>query len=261
MKLIVLLLSILFLSVSASANQNKKKSELLFPEEKSASGYWGKDAETIETSKDLKILEEISEEASTKKIEEARKYFNQSVSLFKNSEVQIQNKKKEFEKEVNLEDKFSWQKKAREVQRERELRKISIDARTSAITPLIKGMNSLEKIENPIVKTSPLYIDLKASLYREYIKHQYFLKNFSLTVDMIERYFDLSEKYDSEAEPHKILAVCLEKQEHQASKYKKDSLSVALRAKKNMHLLRFAELAYGKESNQYKKMEEKAVRE
>ncbi len=261
MRFLSIVLCIFIFNFHIFANQNKKKSELLFPDDKPAGGYWGKEAETLETSKDLKIIEEISEEASTKKIEDARKFFNQSIAIFKASETQIQNKKMEFEKEVNLEDKFAWQKKAREINRERELRRISIEARQNAIVPLVKGMNTLEKIENPVVKSSPIFVDLKASLYREYIKHQFALKNYSLAIDMIERYLDLAEKYEGEAEPHKILAACLEKQEIQAAKYKKDSLTFALRSKKNHHLMRYAELAYGKNSSQYIKLAEKAVRE
>ncbi|MBE7411340.1 MAG: hypothetical protein L6Q54_01150 [Leptospiraceae bacterium] len=260
MQRFIIIILIPFIHFSIYSNQNQKKSELVFPDEKPIEGYWG-EAESLETSKDLKIIEDISEEASTKKIENARKMFNLSLSIFKSSEIQIQNKKSEYEKEVNLEDKYTWQKKARENNREKELRKITIDARQNSIIPLVKGMNYLDKIENPIVKKSPIYIDLKASLFREYIKHQFALKSYNLAVDMLDRYIELSDKYEAEAEPHKILAACLEKQEIQASKYKKDALAFSIRSKKNHHLMRYTELAFGKGSNQYNKLAEKVSRE
>ena len=262
MKLIIInIILIFFITTDIQATKNHGNVELLIPESKKPEGLWGKEAGEFDAFKDIKVLEELSEESSQLKLEEARKFFNQSVSGFKLTEALISRKKKVFETEVNLEDRYKWQKKAREANREKELQKITIDGRQDAIVFLIRAMSYVDKIENPVLKESDIYLDLKSSIYREYIKHQFAMKNFSLSIDMLERYLALGKKFESESEPHKLLAVCLEKQEVQAARYKKDSLVYAIRSKKNEHLLRYAELVYGKESKQFEKVSEKIARD
>lgn len=254
---------ILIFSISGAlyATQNHDNVELLLPESKKPEGLWGKEAGEIETLGDIKILEELSEESSQIKLEEARKFFNIAISGYRSTELTITKKRKDFESEVNLQDRYKWQKKAREVNRDRELLRITVEGRQNAISFLIRGMNFIDQIENPALRNSAVYLDLKSSLYREYIKHQFALKNFSLTIDMLERYLALGKNFEAESEPHKLLAVCFEKQEVQALKYKKESLMLSLREKKIEHLLRYAELAYGKESKQFERVAEKLARE
>ena len=124
---------------------------------------------------------------------------------------------------------------------------------------LVKGMVTLDKIENPSAVTSQVYIDLKASIYREYIKHQLRMKNYNQAMDMIEQYISLGDTYKKESEPHKLLAVCYEFNERQASKYKKDSIAKKFKRKKNQELLLYSELAYGKDSAQYKKIQKRGT--
>jgi len=122
---------------------------------------------------------------------------------------------------------------------------------------LVKGMAALDKIENPAAVTSQVYIDLKASIYREYIKHQLRMKNYNQAMDMIEQYVSLGDSYKKESEPHKLLAVCYEFNERQASKYKKESIARKFKRKKNQELLLYSEIAYGKDSTQYKRIQKR----
>ena len=187
---------------------------------------------------------------------------NSSLAIYKATEKSIKEKKELLakEKETNTQDKFEWQKKARENTMDKEFKRMSLEGRKKSVIELVKAMNALDKIENPDAITSPVFIDLKASIYREYIKHQFRLKNYNQSSEVLEMYIALGDQYEKEAEPHKLLAMCYESQEKQASKYKKESVSTEYRTLKNCHLLRFADLAYGMESNQFKRIEKKTIK-
>ena len=243
------------------ADTNKEdKVELIISDPKKAEGSWGKEADEVEAFQDVKIFDDLSEENTKVRLEEARDYFNSSLAIYKATEKSIKEKKELLakEKETNTQDKFEWQKKARENTMDKEFKRMSLEGRKKSVIELVKAMNALDKIENPDAITSPVFIDLKASIYREYIKHQFRLKNYNQSSEVLEMYIALGDQY--EKEPHKLLAMCYESQEKQASKYKKESVSTEYRTLKNCHLLRFADLAYGMESNQFKRIEKKTIK-
>ncbi|MBK8394358.1 MAG: hypothetical protein IPL26_03815 [Leptospiraceae bacterium] len=259
----LLILLAIFPNSYLFAEANKEdKVELIISDPKKAEGSWGKEADEVEAFQDVKIFDDLSEENTKVRLEEARDFFNSSLAIYKATEKSIKEKKELLakEKETNTQDKFEWQKKARENTMEKEFRRMSLEGRKKSVIELVKAMNALDKIENPDAITSPVFIDLKASIYREYIKHQFRLKNYNQSSEVLEMYISLGDQYEKEAEPHKLLAMCYESQEKQASKYKKESVSNEYRNLKNCHLLRFADLAYGLESNQFKRIEKKTIK-
>ncbi|MDX1959588.1 MAG: hypothetical protein SFU98_13515 [Leptospiraceae bacterium] len=245
----------LFTFVFLAAEKAEDKVELIISDPtKKIEGSWGKEADEVEAFQDIKIIDELSEESTVARMEEARNHFNASLATYKAAEKQIKDKKDLASKQTKPQDKYDWQKRAREVEQEKEYKKISFEGRKNAVVELVKGMNAIDRIENPNTIASQIYIDLKASLYREYIKHQFRMKNYNQAMEIIEMYIALGDKFAGEAEPNKLLAICYESNERQASKYKKDASARDFRRKKNQHMLKYAELAYGKESNQYKRI-------
>ncbi|HNK96351.1 MAG TPA: hypothetical protein PKK42_25205 [Leptospiraceae bacterium] len=260
--LVILILFLTFgINLFADSKQEDKV-ELIISDPKKAEGSWGKEADEVEAFQDVKIFDDLSEENTKHRLEEARDFFNSSLAVYKATEKAIKEKKELHikEKESNQQDKFEWQKKARESTLDKEYKRMSLEGRKKAVIELVKAMNALDKIENPDAITSPVFIDLKASIYREYIKHQFRLKNYNQSSEVLEMYIALGEQYEKEAEPHKLLAMCYESQKKQTSRYKKDSVSNEYKMLKNCHLLRFADLAYGVESNQFKRIEKKTVK-
>jgi hypothetical protein len=245
----------------ADAKQEDKV-ELIISDPKKAEGSWGKEADEVEAFQDVKIFDDLSEENTKTRLEEARDFFNSSLAIYKATEKTIKEKKEIHakEKETSTQDKFEWQKKARESTLDKEYKRMSLEGRKKSVIELVKAMNALDKIENPDAITSPVFIDLKANIYREYIKHQFRLKNYNQAGEVLEMYIALGDQYEKEAEPHKLLAMCYESQEKQTSRYKKESVSSEYKMLKNCHLLRFADLAYGLESNQFKRIEKKTVK-
>jgi hypothetical protein len=254
-----LLLLVLFtfvgnLSLFAEPKQEDKVELIISDPKKKPEGSWGKEADEVEAFQDIKIIDDLSEENTIARMEEARNHFNTSLAIYKSSEKLIKDKKEASVSEIRPQDKYDWQRKAREIEYDREYKRISHEGRKNAVMELVKGMAAMDKIENPNAVTSQVYIDLKASIYREYIKHQLRMKNYNQAMDMIEQYLKLGDAFKRESEPHKLLAICYEFNERQASKYKKDYIARKFKRKKNQELLLYSELAYGKDSNQYKRI-------
>ena len=251
MRLIVisLLLTNIFLSPIFSDTKSDDKVELIISDpKKKPDGSWGKEADEVEAFQDIKIIDDLSEENTIARMEEAKNHFNTSLAIYKASEKLIKDKRESASKESKPQDKYDWQKKTREIDQDRESKRISLEGRKNSVMELVKGMTALDKIENPEAVTSQVYIDIKASIYREYIKHQLRMKNYNQAMDMIEQYI---------SEPHKLLAVCYEFNERQAAKYKKESIARKFKRKKNQELLLYSEIAYGKDSAQYKKIQKR----
>ncbi|HMX34490.1 MAG TPA: hypothetical protein PKC66_19795, partial [Leptospiraceae bacterium] len=208
--LVILILFLTFgINLFADSKQEDKV-ELIISDPKKAEGSWGKEADEVEAFQDVKIFDDLSEENTKHRLEEARDFFNSSLAVYKATEKAIKEKKELHikEKESNQQDKFEWQKKARESTLDKEYKRMSLEGRKKAVIELVKAMNALDKIENPDAITSPVFIDLKASIYREYIKHQFRLKNYNQSSEVLEMYIALGEQYEKEAEPHKLLAMC-----------------------------------------------------
>ncbi|MCB1142897.1 MAG: hypothetical protein H7A24_15340 [Leptospiraceae bacterium] len=251
----LILLSFLFtLQIFADSKQDDKVELIISDPKKKPEGSWGKEADEVDAFQDIKIIDDLSEENTIARMEEARNHFNTSLASYKSSEKLIKDKKEARENEIRPQDKYEWQVKAREMEYEREYKRISLEGRKNSVMELVKGMTAMDKIENPNAVTSQVYIDLKASIYREYIKHQLRMKNYNQAMDMIEQYLNLGDSFKRESEPHKLLAICYEFNERQASKYKKEYIARKFRRKKNQELLLYSELAYGKDSNQYKRI-------
>ncbi|MDZ4727210.1 MAG: hypothetical protein SH817_13725 [Leptospira sp.] len=234
------------------------KVEQILPGTPEKGSPWGDGPERF---KEIEILDLVDESSSQKRWKDANKEYSLAIEGFENALKTIQKKRDDAKKIVYYEDRYEWQKKTRNDNLEKNLSKMQSDARNNANTKLIRGMAILDKIQNPKVKASEPYLDLKAGLYREYIKHQDAFKNYFQSADFLERYIALSEKHEKEAEPHRMLALAYEKLESNALKGKNSEMADEFKESKKKHLLRFAELHYGRESKEYTAIEEKVAKD
>ena len=82
------------------AETNKEdKVELIISDPKKAEGSWGKDADEVEAFQDVKIFDDLSEENTKVRLEEARDFFNSSLAIYKATEKSIKEKKELLAKE------------------------------------------------------------------------------------------------------------------------------------------------------------------
>jgi len=234
------------------------KLEQILPTKPEKDSVWGSEPETF---KDLEILDLVDEKSSQRKWKEASSSYSLAIQGFEDAVRSIEKRREEASKEVFYEDRYEWQKKARAETREKEFAKQLSEARNQSVLHLIRGMGLLDKIENPKVKESDAYIDLKAGIYREYIKHQEAQKNYLQAVDFLERYIALDDRFEREPEPHRLMALAYEKLESFAEKGKKTVLAEEWKELKKRHLMRFAELYYGKESQEYSAIASRVARD
>ncbi|MCX7997708.1 MAG: hypothetical protein N3A69_01990, partial [Leptospiraceae bacterium] len=132
---IILILFIFLININLFAVEPKsdEKVELIIPDTKKPEGSWGKEADEVEAFQDIKIIDELSEESTIAKLEEARNHFNTSLAIFKAAEKQIKEKKELAAKESRPAEKYEWQRKARELELEKEHKRISLEGRKNAV--------------------------------------------------------------------------------------------------------------------------------
>ncbi|MCW7471174.1 FcpA-related putative periplasmic flagellar protein [Leptospira kanakyensis] len=256
-----LAISLFFLgSYSLSSKDTKQtvstetRVESILPSTPESGSPWGEDSKKLET---IPILNLIDEKNSQKRWQDANKEYASAIDLFELGKKNIDKNREDSKKEVYYEDRYEWQKQIRRENKEKEFQKQTFDLRSQTVAKLVKGMNLLDKIENPKVKESAPYLDLKSGIYREYIKHQEAFKNYLQVIDFTHRYMELSSKNEAEAEPHRLLALSYEKMEQTAIKSKNQELYYEFKELKKKHLLRFAEIHYGQDSKEYAAIEEK----
>lgn len=240
-----------------ATDPNKKgetRVESILPSRPESGSPWGDSTQSIGT---IPVLEFVDEKNSQKRWSDASKEYSLALEGFESGKKGIDKRREDFKKEVFYEDRYEWQKVTRKENKEKEFQKQLYELRTQTTLRLVKAMNLLDKIENPKVKESDSYIDLKSGIYREYIKHQESFKNYLQVIDFTTRYIELSSKNEMEAEPHRLLALSYEKMEQTAFRSKNQELYYEFKELKKKHLLRFAELHYGRESKEYAAIEEK----
>ncbi|TGL25739.1 hypothetical protein EHQ42_01150 [Leptospira levettii] len=228
--------------------------ESILPTRPESGSPWGDSTQAIGT---IPVLDFVDEKNSQKRWSDANKEYSLALDGFETGKKGIDKRREDFKKEVFYEDRYEWQKVTRKENKEKEFQKQLYELRTQTTLRLVKAMNLLDKIENPKVKESASYIDLKSGIYREYIKHQESFKNYLQVIDFTTRYIEISSKNEMEAEPHRLLAFSYEKMEQTAFRSKNQELYYEFKELKKKHLLRFAELHYGRESKEYAAIEEK----
>ncbi|EMY69530.1 FcpA-related putative periplasmic flagellar protein [Leptospira vanthielii] len=236
----------------ASAKENRVES--ILPTTPESGSPWGNSSERLDT---IDILNLVDEKNSQKRWQDANKEYATAIDYFESGRKNIEKRREDSKKEIYYEDRYEWQKQIRKENKEKEFQKQIFDLRSQTVARLVKGMNLLDKIENPKVKESAPYLDLKSGIYRDYIKHQEAFKNYLQVIDFTHRYMDLSSKNEAEAEPHRLLALSYEKMEQTAIRSKNQELYYEFKELKKKHLLRFAEIHYGRDSKEYASIEEK----
>jgi len=125
----LLLFCFLFLPGSVVLKSEDKVELLISDPKKKPEGSWGKEADEVEAFQDIKIIDDLSEENTIARIEEAKNHFNASLAIYKASEKLIKDKKEAASRESKPQDKYDWQKKSREMDQDKEYKRISLEGR------------------------------------------------------------------------------------------------------------------------------------
>lgn len=182
--------------------------------------------------------------------------YNTGQSLIFKMRQEVQRFKEGQAEKIKLNEKWYWQTIDRKAWENRYITRKKLEAKLKAVTYYTRAMNHLDTIQNKKFRESERFKDLQANVYRQWIIQQYDLRNIPQTINVLERYITLAPKYDSEVPAHKYLASAYGVKEKILVKYgagTEQELNF-YKKKKNQHLLKAAELKYGKDKPEYEKI-------
>ncbi|MCR1792876.1 hypothetical protein K0V43_04770 [Leptospira sp. id769339] len=234
-----------------------KRLEILIPESVK-DGPWSDDPNEF---KDIDLLGDFSEGNSKQALERTEGYFSAALDGFKKVSDSIKSKREKEEGKVLDSERFPWQRKTRLENAERLWNRELTRARLDSVKNLSLAMKNLDKIANPNIRKSESFLELQAGIYREFIKHQYALKNFNQSAEFLEKYISLDPKFNDEAEPHRILSHCYERLYLSAKKSGHPEGMEYYKDRRKKHGILYAEKAYGRNSYEFKKVLELFTRE
>ncbi|MCB1169912.1 MAG: hypothetical protein KDK25_06235 [Leptospiraceae bacterium] len=213
-------------------------------------GQW-EDPDIPSSFPELQILDELSQKKSLERMKKARNLYRTAGDLMQEAGKEFEASKKKIEK---LPAQYDWQKQEKDARIEREKRQVYAKYRNKAVGYLIESMKELEKVKNPEIRKSEPYMNLKGAAIREYVKLQFQSGNPGMTISVLEEYLELKEEHATEPEPYRLLAIAYRTQEAAAREMGREDVYRTMQARKNQYILKYAELKFGKDSYEYKRL-------
>mgnify|MGYP005853166573 CR=1 FL=1 len=246
---------------SKEAKEDEKQVlEATFPESSSVSeeeATWP-ESDISPDFPELQIFDRLDPEKSMEGVKRARLLYLESVKAIKEGEHEA----KALEEKINaLPVQHEWQRREREQSLARQQSLARLRARRKAIGFTVKALETLDKVKNPGIMASSFYKDLKAKTIRQYVRLQLSTGSISGVIEMIHAYFDLKESHKQESEPYRVLAIVYRKLELMAQQRKAEKEFNEYKRLKNENLLKFTEMAHGKDSNEYDYIREQIRRD
>jgi hypothetical protein len=198
-------------------------------------------------------LHQLSRAFANNKYRLALSAYQSGVNTIIKMRDKIQLFRKESAEKKHLNEKWYWQIVDRKATEERIIKRIQHKAKLEAVTYFTRAINHLDEIKNPDLREKPAFKKLLSAVYRNWVMYQFDLGNLPQCIPILELYIEIDEN-EKEYPAHKYLSQCYAFQENMIKKYKvgTEDQMFRFRYKKNVHLLRAAELKYGKESAEYK---------
>nr|WP_232224630.1 hypothetical protein [Leptospira fainei] len=210
---------------------------------------------------DLDFLGNFSEDNSKSLIKKAGEELGKALDTFRKSSSTIDRRRREEEAKSLDSERYDWQRKTRLENFERVVNRDLARARLETISLLAMASQNLDKVKNPKVKQTNSFLEIQAGVYRELIKHQYAMRNFVQSAGFLEKYINLDPKFNEEAEPHQLLAHCYERLYLAAKKSKDEDSAQSYLSLRRKHGILYAELKYGQNSYEFKKVMELLARD
>lgn len=217
-----------------------------------AEEFW-KNADYRDYNKAFAELHQLSRAFANNKYRLALSSYQSGVNTIIKMRDEVELYRKENAEAKHLNEKWYWQIIDRKAREERVVNSMRRAAKLDAVTYFTRAINHLDEIKNPDLRESLPFKRLLSAIYKDWVMYQFDLKNLPQTIPILELYIELDEN-EKEYPAHKYLAQGYAFQEAMIKKYKigTEDQMLRFRYKKNVHLLRAAELKYGKDSAEYK---------
>lgn len=198
-------------------------------------------------------LHQLSKAFANNKYRLALSMYQSGVNTIIKMRDEVELYRKQAEEAKHLNEKWYWQVVDRKAQDERRINRMKRKAKLEAVTYFTRAINHLDEIRNPNLREQSAFKRLLSAVYRNWVMYQYDLGNLPQSIHILELYLEIDEN-EKEYPAHKYLSQCYAFQENMIDKYGMgtEDQKFRFRYKKNVHLLRAAELKYGKTSAQYK---------
>lgn len=209
--------------------------------------------------KSLKELEKLSKDYGEKILQQAIDEYSTGMDLLHDMEAEVENTKRRFSKQNNLNERWYWQEIDRQNQEKRQISRIKYEAKLKAVTYFTRAINDIDKIQNAEVQENDQFVEFKSRLYRAYVSSQYDIQNLKPCIPVLERYIAINDETKKDKWAYKYLASCYGFMEVTLSKYNtsiSEDLITEYKQKKNQALLTAAELEYGIDSVEYRSLKE-----
>ncbi|MDH5656607.1 MAG: hypothetical protein OEZ34_11900 [Spirochaetia bacterium] len=216
-------------------------------------GEW-EDEDITNLFPEFDSIENLGSDSSLENLKESKKHYNNSIQIIKKANDEINQNRVKWSK---IEYPYAWKKSEEEKSQNQKSAAILRKARMNAVSDLVLAIKKLDKVKNPGVIKSEDYLNTKSSIYIQFIKIQYRLNNLSVIIPLLEEYLELKSENRTKAEPFKLLSAAYKQQESFAKNNHNIEHAIMYRELKNKNLRRFAELKYGKESDEYAKIMKK----
>jgi len=208
--------------------------------------------------KAIEELEKLSKEYSDNLLKLAIDEYSTGIDILEDMENEINRLVETNEKNKNLNEQWYWQEIDRREQEKRQMSMMRFEAKSKAVTYFTRAINHMDEITFEEVRKDPKFVNFQIRLYQAYVSTQYDLYNLKPCVPILERYIAINDQTKNDVWAYKYLASCYGYMEGVLVKYKQGTEQEQLqyKQKKNVYMLKAAELQYGIESPQYKHLRE-----
>lgn len=243
------------------SDEERSESSVIEEENGGREGRWV-DEDISPLFPELSIIDEVSAENSLQRLEAARRSYREALGVLRRGDARAENEREDLEAQLQADEpQYAWKEHDRREGVERRMRQIRTRARMDAVSYLVRAIQTLDSVKNPQVRDSEQYVDLKSDIYRQYVKSQFQLRNFTHCIDVLETYLRLRPEHKDEPEAHRLLAACYRYQEVVARRMQDRRSQDRFKSKKNAHLLAFARLAYGEGSPEFSAIQRRVERD
>jgi len=221
-----------------------------YSQKRKKKGRWTEE-DISEHFPELKVLDEVTEGASLRKLKLAAKFYNSSISRLKAASKEIELQRIKF---AGRTYQYDWKKKDAEARLARIELRIRNRTRGLALTDLYQSIQTLAGIRNPQILKSSQCIDLTSRVYKQYVALQVRSRNLGVIIPILEQYLKLKPEHKKDPEPYRLLAAGYSSREKRASQMRNIQAARRFRKKKYLNLMKYVELKFGKSSPEYKRV-------
>ncbi|MDH7552944.1 MAG: hypothetical protein GYA16_01595 [Spirochaetes bacterium] len=208
--------------------------------------------------KAIQELEKLSKEYSDNLLKLAIDEYSTGIDILEDMDNDVNKLIETNQKNKNLQEQWYWQEIDRREQEKRQIAMMKFEAKTKAVTYFTRAINHMDEITFEEVRKDPKFVNFQIRLYQAYVSTQYDLYNLKPCIPILERYIEINDQTKNDVWAYKYLSSCYGYMEGVLLKYKQGTEQEQLqyKQKKNMYMLRAAELQYGIDSPQYKHLRE-----